>query len=146
MRFWNWFRRRPQPPPFEPAPPLDPPADLEGMAEEAVRLLNRLRSQERLPPLSINAALAIESESHARWMHSRGQLSHLGFSTRLRDAGFASGAENIAAGQETVQAVLTAWQRSAGHRRNQMNFRYNLMGIGRSGNYWCLILAAGARS
>ena len=49
--------------------------------------------------------------------------------------------ENIAAGQQTAQAVMTAWMNSPGHRQNIMSPNYTQMGIGYSpgGNmspYW----------
>jgi uncharacterized protein YkwD len=38
--------------------------------------------------------------------------------------------ENIACGQESVQAVIDAWKSSSGHYANMTNIKYNKMGFG----------------
>jgi len=46
--------------------------------------------------------------------------------------------ENIAKGQTTPQAVMTAWMNSSGHRANILNASFTQIGVGyvASGNYW----------
>lgn len=52
--------------------------------------------------------------------------------------------ENIAAGQTTPQAVMTAWMNSAGHRRNILDPNFTHLGVGyasggRYRHYWTQI-------
>ena len=46
--------------------------------------------------------------------------------------------ENIAYGQRTPQAVVSAWMDSSGHRANILNASYTQIGVGyvSSGHYW----------
>lgn len=62
--------------------------------------------------------------------------------TRLRDGGavYRAAGENIAKGQKSPRAVMTAWMNSPGHRANIMNGRYHRIGIGHAGDYWVMIL------
>ncbi|KAK1948409.1 Uncharacterized protein P3T76_000698 [Phytophthora citrophthora] len=60
-------------------------------------------------------------------------------------------AENVAAGQTTVDAVMTAWMVSSGHRANILNVKYTMFGCGyayKSGttykHYWIQDFANGA--
>jgi uncharacterized protein YkwD len=50
-------------------------------------------------------------------------------------------AENVAAGQQTVASVMSAWQRSRGHNANILG-DYRDIGVGRAGNYWCVVFAS----
>jgi uncharacterized protein YkwD len=58
-------------------------------------------------------------------------------------AGSCSG-ENIALGQKTPRAVFEAWMKSAGHRANILNPRYNGLGAasapGSGGLHWVMVL------
>ena len=46
--------------------------------------------------------------------------------------------ENIAYGQATPQAVVTAWMNSSGHRANILSSSYTQIGVGYAakGRYW----------
>jgi uncharacterized protein YkwD len=64
---------------------------------------------------------------------------------RMTEAGYhwSMAAENIAAGQKTPQAVVTAWMNSQGHRENILNCGLKQIGVGyatsstsRYGTYW----------
>ncbi|HEX3026333.1 MAG TPA: CAP domain-containing protein, partial [Clostridia bacterium] len=54
---------------------------------------------------------------------------------------FSAAGENIAMGQPTPQAVMTAWMNSPGHRSNILSATYNQIGVGVAKNsrgqlYW----------
>ena len=61
------------------------------------------------------------------------------FADRIRATGYSKGTigENIAAGQQTPDAVMQSWMDSAGHRANILNCAFTDMGvgIGRGGSY-----------
>jgi uncharacterized protein YkwD len=62
---------------------------------------------------------------------------------RMTEAGvkWRSAAENIAHGQKTSTAVISAWMKSPGHRKNMLNPKYGRFGIGMADYYWVLDLA-----
>lgn len=114
--------------------------------------LNAFRASQGLGGMRSNAALSRAAQAHAEDMARRGYFSHESpggpngdtFVDRAQAGGCAmrSGAENIADGQTSEQAVLVAWQNSPGHRRNMLVRSYTQYGLGRSGNTWVLKLAA----
>ncbi|MGA9289383.1 MAG: CAP domain-containing protein, partial [Anaerobacillus sp.] len=58
----------------------------------------------------------------------------------MRDFGvdFNTAGENIAQGQQTPEAVVDAWMKSEGHRKNIMNSSFTHIGVGlaQDGHYW----------
>lgn len=99
----------------------------------------RLRSAPRL----LQAA-----KMHSEDMLSTRTLSHTGSDgsnpgKRIARTGYAAATwgENAAAGQDSVESVVSAWLRSAGHCRNLMNPVFTEMGGARAGHYWTLVLA-----
>jgi uncharacterized protein YkwD len=113
--------------------------------DELLELHNRERSSRGLPVLSANDRLMQAAQKHAEWMRSRRRMSHrgAGFSSpaqRVAAEGyrFSMVAENIAAGQTSAQQVMRAWMASRGHRANILG-RNREIGLGRSGNYWCVV-------
>jgi uncharacterized protein YkwD len=123
--------------------PADPTLDA------LVAAHNRVRAEHKLPPLKANARLTQAARSHTRDIAERGQLSHDGSdgsdaATRIKRAGYVrkSYAENVAAGQETVEEVMRTWVESPAHRENILG-DYTEMGaaVARSAdgqNYWCV--------
>ena len=112
-------------------------------------LLNAQRSSRGLSGLSEDARLSQAAAAHARDMATNGYFSHTSldgttFDQRARRAGYSCiAAENIAEGQRTEAAVMSAWMNSAGHRANILNPRYREFGIGRSGNVWVMMFGRG---
>jgi uncharacterized protein YkwD len=86
------------------------------------------------------------AQAHAQWMSDKRTMSHGSWwsgntlSSRIKKTGYKySGiAENVAAGQTTVEQVFKAWINSRGHRKNILG-NYKSIGVGRVGNYWCVI-------
>lgn len=87
-------------------------------------------------PLIWNNMLLASATGHSADMASNNYFSHTSldgrtFDKRITAAGyrFTAAAENIAAGQTTVQAVMTSWINSAGHCQNMMNPTYRDVGV-----------------
>ncbi|WP_287416571.1 CAP domain-containing protein [Oceanithermus sp.] len=108
-------------------------------------------------PLREDERLNRAAQWHAEDMDAAGELSHttpvgaVHFAVgttpgeRVLDVGYlaAAVAENIAAGYPSPQAVLQGWLEStAGHCEALMSPSYQDAGLGRSGAYWALDLAA----
>lgn len=106
---------------------------------------NRQRLIRGLPAQMQDERLNAAAQKHAEWMQSRRRMSHrgAGFSSpsqRIAAEGyrFSSIAENVAAGQTSVAQVMAAWMKSRGHRNNILG-RNREIGLGRAGNYWCVV-------
>ena len=112
---------------------------------EVVRLVNAERAKNGLAPLTENWELSRVARYKSQDMADRHYFSHTSptygspfdmmraFGLSYRAAG-----ENIAYGQRTPQAVVTAWMNSSGHRANILNANYTQIGVGyvANGNYW----------
>jgi uncharacterized protein YkwD len=114
---------------------------------ELVRLTNELRET----PVQQHVYLHVAAQDHAEWMAKFHRMSHRGAkrstpASRAKHAGFTGKmiAENVAMGQKTPFAVVYAWMRSAGHRRNMTNEAYTSVGFGHAKDkngtsYWCAV-------
>lgn len=149
MRLIDWLRRLFWP---DPAPPLPgpPPADLEATREALLAAHNRERSGRGVPLLVRHHLLDRAAQGHAQDMAARGRLSHTGgdgsgMDERLRRVGFNAGwaGENIAQNRGGVDAAMSQWMSSPGHRSNILRPNYDFVGfgvaVGLDGNtYWCV--------
>ena len=86
-------------------------------------------------PLSWNCTLEDVAYAHSRDMGDINFFSHTGsdgltVGDRVRNAGYdwAAVGENIAAGYQTIDTVMTAWLESPGHCANIMNSVYTEIG------------------
>ena len=113
------------------------PTDAELMAQ-AVYLTNQERARAGLLPLK-----AAPSLMAAALGHSQDMAEHDFFDHDSSDGGtlvnrliannylnWTAGAENIAAGFDTAEAVVNAWMNSAGHRNNILNPDLREIGVG----------------
>ena len=112
---------------------------------EVVRLVNIERSKKGLKPLTEDWQLSRVARYKSQDMKDKKYFSHTSptygspfdmmkkFGITSRTAG-----ENIAMGQRTPQAVVTAWMNSSGHRANILNPSFTKIGVGyvASGHYW----------
>ena len=112
---------------------------------EVVRLVNDIRRQNGLNPLTANWELSRVARYKSQDMRERGYFSHTSptygtpfqmikaFGLTYRSAG-----ENIARGYSTPQAVVNGWMNSSGHRANILNASYTQIGVGyvAQGHYW----------
>ena len=121
------------------------PAGVLNYESEVVRLVNEERTKRGLSALSEDWELSRIARFKSQDMKDNGYFSHTSpvygspfemiknFGISYKSAG-----ENIAKGQSTPQAVVTAWMNSSGHRANILNSSYNKIGVGyvAGGNYW----------
>ena len=112
---------------------------------EVVRLVNEIRVQNSLKPLTANWELSRVARYKSQDMRDHGYFSHTSptygtpfqmikaFGLSFRTAG-----ENIAKGYATPQAVVDGWMNSSGHRANILNASYTQIGVGyvAQGHYW----------
>ncbi|MPL97411.1 hypothetical protein SDC9_43602 [bioreactor metagenome] len=112
---------------------------------EVVRLVNQIRQQNGLNPLTENWQLSRVARYKSQDMVNKAYFSHTSptygspsqmikaFGLTFRIAG-----ENIAYGYSTPQDVVNDWMNSSGHRANILNASYTQIGVGyvANGNYW----------
>ena len=116
---------------------LATPASVAASTEQAVlEAINTVRAKAGCEPLKFNAKLMAAAKLHARNMAEKDFFGHTGkdgrgFAARIRNQGYKYrfAAENIAAGQPTVQRAVKAWLDSPGHRRNILNCKFRETGI-----------------
>ena len=108
-----------------------------------VKLMNAHRRSLGLSPLAWDRRAAAVAKAHSRDMFERNYFSHTSPNGRTmrdrleaRGVNYSQAGENIAWGQETGRAVLTAWLRSPGHRHNIERRGYTHHGVAKVGPYW----------
>ncbi len=130
---------QPRPTPSQPGEPTPAPGDpaVQRAEAEVVRLVNQERVEAGCAVLNVDARLTRAARAHSRDMAANGFFSHTnrqgkGPSQRVSDAGYRwrMTGENIASGQPTAAAVMSAWMNSPGHRRNILNCGYRDIGVG----------------
>jgi len=146
------------------AAPYTGDCDVANFQADALARVNAFRAQARtcgsttypaVPALVWNDKLTQAAYGHSLDMATKNYFSHTSqdgrtFDQRVTAAGYtwSSVAENIAAGQSTMAAVMTGWQNSAGHCANIMSGTVTQIGLScvkRSGTtygtYWTMELA-----
>jgi uncharacterized YkwD family protein/spore coat assembly protein SafA len=112
---------------------------------EVIRLVNVERTKRGLSALEADWQLSRVARYKSQDMHDNRYFSHTSptygspfqmmksFGISYRSAG-----ENIARGQRTPAAVVSAWMNSSGHRANILNASFTHIGVGyvADGNYW----------
>ncbi len=150
----------------EPDTGVTVPAPDQAFIREAVNAINTYRGEARrcegggpvlpaAPRVSWDGRLGDAAAGHAADMARHGIMSHqgtdgLGPGDRITNAGYRWGgwAENVAAGQRSVDAVVRGWIDSPGHCANIMNAELVEIGLAVAENpdsryrhYWVLKLA-----
>lgn len=113
---------------------------LEGQASsiemQVAELTNQERAKQGLKPLTFNWELGRVARDKSEDMIAKNYFSHTSptygspfdmmkaYGISYRTAG-----ENIASGQRTAQAVVTAWMNSEGHRKNILNPNFTEIGV-----------------
>ena len=111
-----------------------------GIAAELLQRVNAFRAAGGVcgsttyaaaPPLIWNTMLLTAAAGHSSDMAKNNYFSHTSldgrtFAQRITAAGYSytAAGENIAAGQTSVQSVMTTWINSPGHCQNLMNPGY----------------------
>ncbi|RKS76131.1 uncharacterized protein YkwD [Actinomadura pelletieri DSM 43383] len=111
-----------------------------GSAAEAavVALTNAERAKEGCKPLRVDERLVTAARRHSADMAANGYFDHTSRNgdspwKRMEAAGYSSpGAENIAKGYATAEAVMKGWMDSPGHRANILNCDLRAIGVGRA--------------
>jgi uncharacterized protein YkwD len=105
-------------------------------ADEVLAAVNAARAEAGCPALSIDRKLSAAARAHATAMAEEGFFSHTGadgsgMDDRIAAQGYAfsRAAENIAAGQSSVAAVMKSWLGSSGRRRNILDCALRQTGI-----------------
>jgi uncharacterized protein YkwD len=117
--------------------------------DELLAAHNKVRAEEKKPPLKLNALLTVAARGHASDMAEHSKLTHEGSDgsdpkTRIKRTGYhyQEIGENVAAGQESVGEVMRTWMASPPHRENILGDFTEMGGAvakdsdGR--DYWCV--------
>lgn len=113
--------------------------------QEVIRLVNEIRQENGLTPLTYNWELSRVARFKSQDMKDNRYFAHNSptYGTpfqMIRNFGisFRTAGENIAKGYKTPQAVVNGWMNSSGHRANILNAAYTQIGVGyvAGGNYW----------
>ncbi|MGI5205161.1 CAP domain-containing protein [Spirillospora sp. CA-108201] len=117
------------------------------LAQQVVSLTNAERAKNGCGALTVDSRLQAAAQGHSEDMVARNFFDHTDPSggnpgDRITAAGYrwSTYGENIAYGQRTPAAVMSAWMNSSGHRANILNCRFRNIGVGvalKSGTpYW----------
>ncbi|KAJ0389721.1 hypothetical protein ATCC90586_011222 [Pythium insidiosum] len=98
---------------------------LPSMHQQLLTAVNAERAKHNLSALCSNSKLQRAAQLHSEDQAGNNFMGHTGsdganMQTRVQRQSFTwqSLAENVAAGQRDVAAVMASWMRSSGHRRN----------------------------
>lgn len=115
-------------------PAMDKNRKLEG---DVLVLVNKERAKRGIGPLVMNNNLRLLARMKSMDMRDKGYFSHYSpiygspfemmtkYGVRYSAAG-----ENIAMGQNSASAVMSAWMNSTGHRANILNPNFKEIGVG----------------
>lgn len=113
--------------------------------QQVIDLTNAQRSKNGLPALKADTQLNGVAQKKSLDMQQKNYFSHTSPTygspfDMMRDFGvtYKSAGENIAQGQRTPQAVVTAWMNSEGHRKNILSSKFTHIGVGyeATGKHW----------
>lgn len=121
-----------------PKPPAVPAAvgqAVSGVAGQVITQVNTERHKAGCPPLRANSRLTLAARQQSVNMARHHVLSHESsgkpLAARLDDVGYvyASAAENLAAGQMGVAAVVQGWMNSPAHKANILDCTLRETGV-----------------
>jgi uncharacterized protein YkwD len=121
----------------------------------ALSLLNLHRLEHGLKPVALSAPLSQAAAVHAHDLARSDRVSHFGSDgstpwDRVRRAGFEArvAAENVGAGQQTIEELFISWAQSEAHNRNLLNPLATHMGVALAfepesefKTFWTLVVA-----
>lgn len=119
--------------------------DVASFEAEVIRLVNQHRAEAGLSPLRANWELSRVARYKSQDMADNRYFAHNSpvYGTpfqmiRAFGLSFRTAGENIAYGQRTPQAVVSAWMNSSGHRANILSGSYPQVGVGyvSQGHHW----------
>ncbi|MBF9196305.1 CAP domain-containing protein [Microvirga terrestris] len=116
-------------------------------AAQAAALISAYRVSKGLSPVTVDPRLNKAAEHQARVVAAAGQLSHGSFVSRMDEYGISGySAENLSAGQDSVDSAIGRWKASPGHNSNLLMPQARKIGLARAdadnryGRYWALVL------
>ena len=145
----------------ETKPPSDEPTFYQNLAQPdatldsaaAASMISGYRSNNGLPPVSVDPDLTRLATEQAQAMAARDKMDHNAarpFAERIRNSAFRNtvAVENISAGYHTLAEAFSGWRDSPPHRANMLNTKVTRMGIAavyapnsKYKVFWALILA-----
>ena len=131
---------------------------------QMLKSINKLRTDKGLSSLILCKPLAGSAQKYAQAMADGNFLSHTGKDgstpgDRMQNSGYkwkkstirSMVAENIAAGQKSVDQVMNGWKKSKGHYKNMVEKKFVHVGFGQARNqeskydtYWVQNFGFGA--
>lgn len=122
--------------------------EVKQVENEVVRLVNEQRAKNGLRALSNDWQIARVARVKSEEMRDKNYFSHTSPTygspfdmMKAFNISYSTAGENIAKGQQTAQAVVTAWMNSPGHRKNILQPNFTHLGVGytkdaRGTTYW----------
>lgn len=116
--------------------------------QKVVELVNIERQKNGLSALALNSSISNVARSKSKDMASNNYFAHqsptygsAGDMLKQFGISWSAWGENIASGQRTPEAVVTAWMNSEGHRANILSSNFSKIGVGYATNsngtpYW----------
>ncbi|WP_425451937.1 SafA/ExsA family spore coat assembly protein [Bacillus taeanensis] len=111
--------------------------EVKNIEHQVIQLTNQERAKYGLPALKPHWELSRVARYKSNDMRDRNYFSHTSPTygspfTMIKNFGisYRAAGENIAMGQTSAQAVVQAWMRSEGHRKNILSQNYNHIGVG----------------
>lgn len=105
--------------------------------QKVVELVNVERQKNGLSPLTLDTAISNIARTKSKDMATNNYFAHqsptygsAGDMLSKSKINWSSWGENIAYGQRTPEAVVTAWMNSSGHRANILNTTFTKIGVG----------------
>ena len=97
--------------------------------DQARSVTNDKRADHDLRRLKKGACVQRFAERQAHRMARQERMYHQDLGVVMRRCNLSTTGENVAYGYPTGRAVVRAWMRSEGHRRNILNPRFRLLGM-----------------
>lgn len=109
--------------------------DISAWGNRVLEIINEERAKEGLGPLVmdsglVNVATIRANEIIQTFSHTRPNGSSCFTAYDECGVSYSAAGENIAAGQSSPEAVMTAWMNSPGHRANIMSASFGRVGVG----------------
>lgn len=125
------------------------------VSDRAIASVNAFRADHGQPPLKVDGRASQAALAQAKNMAAHRVMEHnigfgANFAHRMKkdDVPLPAG-ENIASGQQSVDAAITAWENSPPHRRNMLDGSFKGVGVAVAHSaetglpYWSMVLTGG---
>ena len=86
-------------------------------------------NQKKIADYNNDGKIDVQDVTSALFSHQRPDGTSWSMVLKQNNVSYTSAAENIAAGQNTPEAVVKEWMNSPSHRANIMNSKYNKIGV-----------------